>query len=115
MLQATQEADITDQPHDYPPALPDPSHSPNAASSSSIADRPPPLKAPITPYRLFNVTVFLALAIPKAVYSAKGQSVISGHLDWAGGLAALMYDHPRYVERVPKLIPLPITLKLVCF
>ncbi|KZP07882.1 hypothetical protein FIBSPDRAFT_901700 [Athelia psychrophila] len=82
MSQETQESDIADQHDRYPPL---PSHSITAVS---IHDRPLPLRLPVTPYRLLNIVVLLGLGIPKAVYSAKGQSVTAGNLDWALGLFA---------------------------
>ncbi|KZP10230.1 hypothetical protein FIBSPDRAFT_220692 [Athelia psychrophila] len=81
---------------DTAPPAPGPSRSLHGAQSTSppdmtstpvTADRPP-LRAPITPYRLFNIALLLSLGSPKAVFSAKGPSVRAGDLDWAGALVA---------------------------
>ncbi|KZP14319.1 hypothetical protein FIBSPDRAFT_896695 [Athelia psychrophila] len=109
MSQETQESDIADQHDRYPPL---PSHSITAVS---IHDRPLPLRLPVTPYRLLNIVVLLGLGIPKAVYSAKGQSVTAGNLDWALGLfAAVMYARPSYVELAPTLIHSYACIALAC-
>lgn len=83
---------------------------PTVSPASSIPDRPP-LRAPVTPYRLMNTVIFLAINIPKAVCAAKGQPVIAEDLSWAWGLViSFMYVHPRYVTRAPTLILLIIIL-----
>lgn len=73
-----------------------------------------PLGISITLYRFSIVALGLGLGIPKAVCAARGQSVIAGYFDWAGGLAAIVYVRPHYVKRASELIPLIINLQLVC-
>jgi hypothetical protein len=52
----------------------------------------PPLGVELTGYRLLATTVVLGLGISKAVYSYRGQALISNTLDWvAGTLYAFMY------------------------
>ncbi|KZP18054.1 hypothetical protein FIBSPDRAFT_1046432 [Athelia psychrophila] len=101
------ESDIADQHNDDPPPMvldTSPSapgaskflHGAQATSLPDISSRPvtpdlPLLRAPITPYRMLNVVLLLGLGIPKAVFSAKGQSVIAGDLDWAGALVAALF------------------------
>lgn len=88
-------ADITD-PHNSDPLSITTPPPPGAVSTTSGRDDPP-VGPPITPYRLFNIALLLGLGIPKAVFTAKGQSVIAGDLDWAGGVVAVfMYIQPRY-------------------
>ncbi|KZP02483.1 hypothetical protein FIBSPDRAFT_905809 [Athelia psychrophila] len=84
---STMESDIADQHRSQHPSPDTSASTPGAPSPSSTVDRPP-LRAPITPYRLFNIALLLGLGIPKAVFSAKGQSVVAGDLDWAGALIA---------------------------
>ena len=45
-----------------------------------------PLGVELTGYRLFASGVILGLGIPKAVYSYKGQALISTTLDWMAGV-----------------------------
>ncbi|KZP10234.1 hypothetical protein FIBSPDRAFT_963316 [Athelia psychrophila] len=85
---STMESDIADQHRSRHPSPDTSASTPGAPSPSSTVDRRPPLRAPITPYRLFNIALLLGLGIPKAVFSAKGQSVVAGDLDWAGALIA---------------------------
>ena len=40
----------------------------------------------LTGYRLLTTAVLLGIGIPKAVYSYKGQALISTTLDWLGGV-----------------------------
>ena len=50
-----------------------------------------PLGVGLTGYRLLTTGVILGFSIAKAVYSYKGQALISTTLDWlAGGILALM-------------------------
>ena len=48
--------------------------------------RPMPLGVPLTGNILFTISWILGLGIPKAVYSYRGQSLISPTLDWVGGI-----------------------------
>lgn len=107
MLQDTRHSDIESDIADhnlnnrYPPLNTSPPATSTAASTPGL----PPLRTSITAYRLLNIGALLGLGIPKAVYSSKGQSVIAGDLDWAGGLfAAVVYVRPRHVELAPTLI-----------
>jgi hypothetical protein len=45
-----------------------------------------PLGVALTGYRLFTTSWILGLGIPKAVYSSRGQSLVSPTLDWVGGI-----------------------------
>jgi len=45
-----------------------------------------PLGVELTGYRLFTTSVIIGLGIPKAVYSSRGQSLISNTLDWVAGM-----------------------------
>lgn len=45
-----------------------------------------PLGVALTGNRLFTTSWILGLGIPKAVYSNRGQSLISPTLDWVGGI-----------------------------
>jgi hypothetical protein len=50
-----------------------------------------PLGVELTGYRLLTTVVTLGVGIAKAVYSYKGQALISTSLDWVGGvILALM-------------------------
>ncbi|KAH9993614.1 hypothetical protein BJV77DRAFT_997784 [Russula vinacea] len=48
--------------------------------------RPIPLGVPLTGNILFTISWILGLGIPKAVYSYRGQSLISPTLDWVAGI-----------------------------
>jgi hypothetical protein len=51
-----------------------------------------PLGVELTGYRLLTTGVILGVGVPKAVYSYKGQALISTTLDWlAGVILAVMY------------------------
>ena len=45
-----------------------------------------PLGLELTGYYLLTTSVILGIGIPKAVYSYKGQALISTTLDWLGGM-----------------------------
>ena len=45
-----------------------------------------PLGIELTGYRLLTTGVILGVGIPKAVYSYKGQALISTSLDWVAGV-----------------------------
>jgi hypothetical protein len=45
-----------------------------------------PLGVELTGYGLLTTGVILVIGIPKAVYSYKGQALISTTLDWLGGM-----------------------------
>ncbi|KZP07488.1 hypothetical protein FIBSPDRAFT_286782 [Athelia psychrophila] len=64
---------------------------PVECSTSPIADRPP-LRVPITPYRLFSIAVVLNWCTRKALCFASGRPVILGA--WFGGLAAVFILYP---------------------
>ena len=50
-----------------------------------------PLGVEVTGYHLLTTGVILGIGVPKAVYSYKGQALISTTLDWLGGvILALM-------------------------
>jgi hypothetical protein len=50
-----------------------------------------PLGVEVTGYYLLTTGVILGIGVPKAVYSYKGQALISTTLDWLGGvILALM-------------------------
>ena len=40
----------------------------------------------LTGYRLLTTSIIVGIGIPKAVYSYRGQSLISPTLDWMGGI-----------------------------
>lgn len=99
------------------PAAPRSSHGAQAPSRPAMTATPtpdhPPLRAPITPYRLFNFLLLLSLRRPNAVFSPIGRSASAGDLDWAGALAAgVMYVRPCHVELAPTLTPRPVTPSL---
>jgi hypothetical protein len=76
----------------------DVSHSLRLAISSSLTsprgngtqdnDHQPkmPLGIELTGYYLLTTSVILGIGVPKAIYSYKGQALISTTLDWLGGM-----------------------------
>ena len=45
-----------------------------------------PLGVDLTGYRLLTTGVILGIGVPKALYSYKGEAMISTTLDWLGGI-----------------------------
>ena len=50
----------------------------------------PPLGVELTGYRLLATGMILGLGIPKAVYSYRGQSLISNTADWVAGIVCAL-------------------------
>ena len=61
--------------------------SPREDNTQDNDDQPTmPLGVELTGYRLLTSGVILGIGIPKAVYSYKGQALISTTLDWLAGV-----------------------------
>ncbi|KAF8473092.1 hypothetical protein DFH94DRAFT_765973 [Russula ochroleuca] len=74
-----------------------------------------PLVVPLTGNRLFTISWILGLGIPKAVYSYRGQSLISTTLDLVGGiiLTLISYWLGEIKAERPELCPLFFKVDLV--
>jgi hypothetical protein len=51
-----------------------------------VPPRMPLLGVEVTGYRLLTTGMILGIGVPKAVYSYKGQALISTSLDWLAGV-----------------------------
>ncbi|KAH9998090.1 hypothetical protein BJV74DRAFT_235875 [Russula compacta] len=82
-----------------------------------------PLRVKLTGCFLFNTSVILGFGTAKAVYSYRGQAIVSTTLDWVSGtaLAIVLYWLSMLESRCPKMWPLffevdyaPPILKFIC-
>ena len=65
------------------------------------------LGVPLTGNILFTISWILGLGIPKAIYSYRGQSLISPTLDWVGGIIftlLLAFSEVRFTEYVELMV-----------
>ncbi|KAH9998109.1 hypothetical protein BJV74DRAFT_825301 [Russula compacta] len=81
------------------------------------------LRVKVTGCFLFNTSVILGFGVAKAVYSYRGQAIVSTTLDWVSGtaLAIVLYWLSTLEARCPEMWPLffevdyaPPILKFIC-